>query len=89
MNLVPGPVSEVEERGHDLRRDVLDLDDVVVVVPLEELGLDAEDHPVHVELVLAAGAARYDLTGVRWLLHSVITYKRTLNECTECTYYYT
>ena len=63
MNLVPGPVSEVEERGHDLRRDVLDLDDVVIVVPLEELGLDAEDHPVHVELVLAAGAARYDLTG--------------------------
>ena len=89
LNLVPGPISEVEERGHDLRRDVLDLDDVVVVVPLEELGLDAEDHPVHVELVLAAGAARYDLTGVRWLLHSVITYKGTLYECTECTYYYT
>ena len=62
LQLGPGPVGEVDERGHDLRRDVVDLDDVFVVVPLEKLGLDAEDHPVHVELALAAGAARYDLT---------------------------
>ena len=63
LNVLPGSVGEVEERGHDLRGDVGDLYDVVVVVPLEELGLDAEHHAVHVELALAAGgAARYDLS---------------------------
>ena len=41
LNWIPGPVGEVEECGHDLGRNVVDLDDVVVMVPLEELGLDA------------------------------------------------
>ena len=63
LNFLPGPVCEVDQGGHDLRWDVLDLDDVVVVVPLEELGLNAEHHPVHVELAVAAGAALDDLRG--------------------------
>ena len=66
--LGPGPVGEVEEGGHDLRRDLADLDDVVVVVRLEEARLDGENDAVHVELALAAaggGAALYDLQNGR------------------------
>ena len=40
LNVLPGAVCEVEECGHDLWGDVGDLYDVVVVVPLEELGLE-------------------------------------------------